>query len=106
VKQRIKPAAAQRDSPAEIRRRYPAFSFELNFVERDDCVFRLEREDRLEGSFATCAAKDFEFSFVTSFVAQTVNAPGHGSNARIFRSISAADSFQSIRPCSRSSFAA
>jgi len=61
LKQRIKPAAAQRDTPQKFVGGYPAFSFELNFVERDDCVFAWNESDRLEGSFATCARKILSF---------------------------------------------
>jgi hypothetical protein len=43
------------------------------------------------------------FSGVPSIV---VNVPGHGSNARIWRSMISAGLLQSIRPSSRDSFAA
>ncbi len=54
---------------------------------------------------STIAAEKI-FNFRTPGVAISVNAPGHGLNARIFRSIISAGSDQSILPLSRVSFGA
>ena len=58
------------------------------------------------GAGTSLALKIFNWSCRPAWSLKTVNAPGHGSNARIFRSINPADSVQSIRPFSRSSFGA
>src|SRR5947207_8151081 len=49
---------------------YPAFSFQLDFVEHESSVLRSKRKQTAGGLIRDVRAKDFEFSFVTSFVAQ------------------------------------
>src|SRR5439155_6451523 len=46
------------------------------------------------------------FKLCPPFIEMVIKAPGHGSNARIFRSIASAGSVQSILPSSRFSFGA